>query len=686
MTHETHPTPAPPPKPTSLATRLQAARRRAFIGRAPELATFRAALAEPERPLTVLFMTGPGGIGKSSLLRRFAQEATEAGREVLAVDAHNAECTPQSFLAQAGRALIGHPTTPGHEHGDAPDKTANGHTTNGHPANGRAATAEAPTRHAANGHSANGHAAPADEAAARQPPAAVPATAATDQRLNDQPPTPTGSGTVLLIDTFELYRPLEAWLREEFLPRLPLGTIVVFGGRARPAPEWHHDPAWDDLLEVIDVAELSEPEASALLTSRGVPEARQAAVLDFAGGNPLVLSLAAETAVHSSASKPSADDARTAAETDEGTDKPPAALSALAAPSAPSTVWTPSHDVIGSLVTRLVGDAPSPEHRHALDVCAQAHMTTETMLRSVLTDPETDTAAIFAWLRDLPFMESGPHGLYPHDVVREILDADLRWRDPERHRIARDRILTHIGERLHALRESTDPDAGTITRHLCANALHLQREGFGRASKFDGRRAGEAYADALRPGDHGALLDLSARTDSAEFAAIVGYWLARQPDAFRVVRRAGTREVSGFVACLRLTEPRPADLAADPLVAEAWAHAQRTAPLRPGEHILFVHSAWIERDPDPTAHLLGADLMALMVRSLRLAWSFVVVKDFETFRRNPYHPDPLREQEAMTIGGVPYWMFRTDRRVRPLRIQPEPASNSAAPNTDPRDR
>ncbi len=46
------------------------------------------------------------------------------------------------------------------------------------------------------------------------------------------------------------------------------------------------------------------------------------------------------------------------------------------------------------------------------------------MLSAVL--PDEDAAALFSWLRRLPFIEPGPFGLYPHDVVREILEADLR--------------------------------------------------------------------------------------------------------------------------------------------------------------------------------------------------------------------------------------------------------------------
>jgi len=566
MTHKDS-TPVPPrsPTPSSLADRLQAARLRAFVGRQRELDTFRAALDDTERPLTVLYLTGPGGIGKSSLLRRFAQLADEAGRKVVAIDARGAECTPEAFLAHATNAL-------------------------------------------------------------------------------------SGSGNVLLVDTFERYRPLEAWLREEFLPWLPLGTIVVLAGRARPAPEWRNDPAWDDILEIVDVAELPDEDAVALLSSRDVPESRHRSVLGFAGGNPLVLSLAAEAAVHEDA------DGRVS-------DTEPA-----------TATWTPSHDVLGSLITRLVGDAPSAEHRRALDVCSQAHTTTETLLRTVLTDPDTDAGAIFAWLRDLPFMESGPHGVHPHDVVRDVLDADLRWRDPARHRIARDRILTHIDNRLQELRASTDPDADSVARHLCANALYLQRDGFGRSSQFDGRRAGHVYEDALRPGDHRALLELTAREHSPEFAAVIECWLGRQPESFRIVRNAATREVTGLLACIRLTEPRREDTDADPFAAEAWAHAQRTAPPKPGEHILLAYSARTPIGSDPTAHLLGANLMAQIIRSKQLAWSFVVIKDFEALYRNPYNPEQLRQDDAVHLGDRPYWVFRTDRRLHPLQIRPEAKS------------
>ena len=84
--------------------------------------------------------------------------------------------------------------------------------------------------------------------------------------------------------------------------------------------------------------------------------------------------------------------------------------------------------VVETLLAQLVGEVPSREHRRTLEVCALVELTTEDVVRRVVGE---HAAELFEWLRSLPFVESGPRGLYPHDVVRDALVADLRWRDPE---------------------------------------------------------------------------------------------------------------------------------------------------------------------------------------------------------------------------------------------------------------
>ena len=86
-----------------LIDRLNSARRQRFIGRAAELALFTHALTSPEPPFFVLHVHGPGGVGKSSLLRRFARLAQEAGILALVLDVRNVEPTTAAF--QAGLCL-----------------------------------------------------------------------------------------------------------------------------------------------------------------------------------------------------------------------------------------------------------------------------------------------------------------------------------------------------------------------------------------------------------------------------------------------------------------------------------------------------------------------------------------------------------------------------------------------------
>jgi hypothetical protein len=235
---------------------------------------------------------------------------------------------------------------------------------------------------------------------------------------------------VLLIDTFEQCQPLEAWLRESFLPRLADHAVVVVAGRVAPDAEWSLDPGWAQLFIALAVRPLDTAQSDALLAARGVPAEQRGAFVAFAGGSPLALSLAASV---------------------------PAAT--------PGALWEPAGDVLTTLVERLVGGLPSAVHRRALEVVAQAYVTREPLLRAVLGDEDTDT--VFSWLRQLPYIEASPEGLHPHDAVRATLEADLRWRDPERYDDIRVRISL---AGLRAVRGAAADDALLRSRSGCSSS------------------------------------------------------------------------------------------------------------------------------------------------------------------------------------------------------------------------
>ena len=88
--------------------------------------------------------------------------------------------------------------------------------------------------------------------------------------------------------------------------------------------------------------------------------------------------------------------------------------------------------MVRTLLERFVEHVPGARHWRALGVCAHARVTTEALLAGVLG--AESAAGAFDWLRGLSFVEQGPAGLFPHDLAREVLEADLRWRDPEGYR------------------------------------------------------------------------------------------------------------------------------------------------------------------------------------------------------------------------------------------------------------
>ena len=112
------------------------------------------------------------------------------------------------------------------------------------------------------------------------------------------------------------------------------------------------------------------------------------------------------------------------------------------------------------MLHRLVGHVPTLAHRQALEVCAHVEVTTEELLRSALGDGAAD---LFEWLRGLPFIESGRYGVYPHDVVRDVLTQDLRWRDPEGYGSLHRNIHDHL---LGRVRAAAGPDVIETTRSL----------------------------------------------------------------------------------------------------------------------------------------------------------------------------------------------------------------------------
>ncbi|MDH6228285.1 MULTISPECIES: ATP-binding protein [Streptomyces] len=541
--------------PGSLAERLRWARERAFVGRREQLALFREALSgAPDAP-AVLYVHGPGGVGKSTLLRRFADEGRDAGRPVVEVNGRLIDPSPAGFRAEAEAV------------GAAPD-------------------------------------------------------------------------TVLLVDAFEHCQGLEDWLRDHFLPELPGRTLAVLAGREPPGSAWRADLAWSEALAVVPLADLAPADADRLLELRDVAPVVRDRVLAFAGGHPLALSLAAGVAARGGGSG-----------------------------------WEPTPDVLTALLSRMVGEVPSPEHRLALEVAAHAMTTTEGLLRAVL-GPERG-AELFTWLRRLPVADWGRQGVYLHDLVSEAVDADLRWRDPQGYEEMHRRVGHHL---LEQARTASPAEAMVAIREIS----HLKRYG-PMGEYFRMSREGDYHEDVLRPGDHDAVRRLITEAEGPESAAVVDFWLERRPEAFWMYRASATGEPVAFMTWLRLSEPRPDELAADPVLAQAWEHTLRAGPLRPGEHLMlarFLIHPPAYYDISPVLHLMQLRICADYIRSTALAWSFIISPFPRRWEALMEHLGHERATALPWPNGHTYTLFACDWRITPLSIwfdRTQPGALTEAP-------
>ncbi|MBP2478473.1 hypothetical protein JOF53_007345 [Crossiella equi] len=541
-------------RPIVLADRLRDKRRSEFVGREAELAEFAAMLdGDPGAP-TILYLHGPGGIGKSTLLRNYAELALAHGRSVVQVRGGSVGASPQRFLDAAAPVL------------EQPD-------------------------------------------------------------------------AVLLVDSFEDCQELASWLEESFLPELPVTALVVLAGRYAPNPRWAAAPGWDQVLRVRALRDLPQETAEALLAARGVPEAQRGAVLRFAGGHPLALRLAAGIVL-----------------------------------AGPRISGLAEQLVVDALLPHLLaGDVPSAAHRRALEVCARAHVTTEALLRAVL--PEHDAAELFQWLRHLPFVTTDRFGLVPHDVVREVLSADLRWRDPAGFADLHRRLRTH---QLVRVRAAT---AATELREVAALRF-LYRDSAFSGNHHHWRQEGEVVEAPCREQDREAVLELARRDGEEEHVA---FWLRRQPGAFRVLRRADTQELVGFAAWLRLVNPDAEELA-DPVVAAAWQHTRDTRPLREGEHVGLLRF-WLcqpgHESAGPARDMIMWRVFAEFLRGERLGWSYLLAGAGENFRRWMADNDLYPAGEPLVAGERTAALYGHDWRTRPVEAWLESADQRLLEGAEP---
>ncbi|BAZ32742.1 hypothetical protein NIES4074_52490 [Cylindrospermum sp. NIES-4074] len=437
---------------------------------------------------------------------------------------------------------------------------------------------------------------------------------------------------VILIDTYEAIAQLDEWLREVFLPHLSVDTLIVIAGRNPPSSSWCSDPGWQALMHTLPLRNLSPEESQTYLITQDIPTTQHQAILDFTHGHPLALSLVAEVFAQGKEIS-------------------------FQAESAPNVVKT--------LLERFVKEVPTPAHRMALEACAVIRLTTEASLNQILSGEvhplghTLDVHDLFEWLRGLSFIESGQLGLFPHDLAREVLIADLRWRNPEfyneLHHRARQYYTTRLGQ-----------TQGQEKHRVLLDYIFLHRDNPAIRPSFTWGEHSSLVTDSFRETDKTAILGMVAEYEGEASAKIAAHWLQRQPQNVMVFRDSHS-EPAGFAMMVALHTATPEDLSADPGAIASWQYLQSHAPLRPAEGAT-IFRFWMARDTyqtvSPTQSLIFINFVQYFQKTPGLAYTFLPCAQADIWAAMLNYFDLARLPEAdFTVGGRHYGVYGHDWRI-----------------------
>ncbi len=347
--------------------------------------------------------------------------------------------------------------------------------------------------------------------------------------------TDTVSASVLLIDTYEVFRIADPWLRHELLPALGPNVSVVVAGREPPMLEWAIERGQIGGLEVLPLGPLDDSSVALFLRAAGVSDADESRRLArLCRGHPLALRLAVE-----------------------------ARLSDGALPVA-SSMPQVVHALAGSFRQGL--DEPL---RRILDAAAVPRRITRGVLAAMLGE-EADTA--LERLSGLAVVEATADGLRLHDAVQMAIVERLRAVDPERFRGYRTAAWHHL-----------QAESRAVSRHelgrSTADLLFLIDNPVVREAMFP-TTAHAHSVEPSRPDDADALRNLWHGLEAPAAAAVLDRWLALAPRTVRVIRdRSGSLVGCSVVATWR---DIPHALERDDPVTAGWARHASHHPLLSG--------------------------------------------------------------------------------------------------------
>jgi hypothetical protein len=350
---------------------------------------------------------------------------------------------------------------------------------------------------------------------------------------------------VVTLDNYEVFRLLDTWLRQEFVPGLPGGARVVCSGREAPVAGWLTAPELDGLVSIVQLGPLADDDAVHLLQELGVAERSAERINGVVRGHPLAIKLAAATL----------------------RDEAEPALEDVAA-----------QEAVDALARLYLADV-EPATRTALEAASVVRRVTRSVMDAMLGEEGAVEA-----LAELPFVEPRADGLVVHDAVRGAIAAALRGTDPERYRAYRRAAWRQLREEV---RQASEAELWRYT----ADMLFIIENPIVREAFFPSAMQPLAV-EAAQPRDAAAIERIVRRHEGREEGALIAAWWAEAPESFSVVRDRDGIVAAFFILLDNATMLPPA--VEDPVVRE-WVEHLRNERIPRGVPVLGLRR-WLDID------------------------------------------------------------------------------------------
>jgi hypothetical protein len=311
------------------------------------------------------------------------------------------------------------------------------------------------------------------------------------------------SGTVVVaLDSYEVFRMMDTWVRMEFVPSLTDKTRILLLGREGPVSRWLVAPEWQGVFHSMILGPIDEEASVRILKKSGVSDDEIPRIVSFAHGHPLALRLSAAAVL----------------------ERPDLDIEAIA-----------SQSVITELTRTYISDIKDPEIRFALEASSVVRRMTASLLKYVL--PSVDANSIFPELQAQPFVEMANDGLVIHDSVQQAIASSLKASDPIRYREFRRRAWEFYRKEVDIITQSE------IWRYS-ADMLYLIDQPLIHQAFFPSNLQ-PISLEKLAPEDAPTVQEIIARFEGPEGKAVLCNWLTCSPESFTVARQKDG-SVAGF--------------------------------------------------------------------------------------------------------------------------------------------